>query len=329
MSTIIRRVLWVTLLGVVLYGLFAIYTGVNQIGASLSRFHASAFLVALSLASANYLLRFLKWQYYLARLDIRGIPALDSLLIFLSGFVLTITPGKLGEVLKSAVLAKTHGVSAAKTAPIVIADRLTDAIGVVVLILIGGSAFRGGLLWALAGTLAIGAGLIFILWQKPALWACNYLEKRGGRLSGAVPKLRVALSSLRIVASPTALLWPTMLSVVAWGAEGLALFVLLRGFGEPVPLGLSVFFYSTATLAGALVPIPGGLGLVEGMLQQELVHLGGVSDGAATAAMILIRLATLWWAVAVGFIALFLLRLRFPAALKAESAAGAARETIG
>lgn len=329
MNTIIRRVLWVTLLGVVLYGLFAVYTGVNQIGASLARFQASAFLIALGLASTNYLLRFLKWQYYLARLEVRGVPALDSLLIFLSGFVLTITPGKVGEVLKSAVLAKTHGVSVAKTAPIVIADRLTDVIGVVLLILIGGSAFRGGLLWALAGVVAIGVGLVFILWQVPALWMCSLLEARGGKLAAAVPKLREALGALRIVASPTALLWPTVLSVVAWGAEGLALYVLLRGFGEPVPLGLSVFFYSTATLAGALVPIPGGLGLVEGMLQQELVHLGGVGEGAATAAMILVRLATLWWAVGVGFVALFILRLRFPAALKPGSAGGAASGTIG
>ena len=59
---------------------------------------------------------------------------LDSLLIFLTGFVLTITPGKVGEVFKSAVLARTHGVPVARTAPVVVAERLTDAIGVIVLI---------------------------------------------------------------------------------------------------------------------------------------------------------------------------------------------------
>jgi len=34
--------------------------------------------------------------------------------------------------------------------------------------------------------------------------------------------------------------------------------------------------------------------------------------------MILIRFATLWWAVLVGFLALFLLRLRFPAELRED-----------
>ena len=75
-------------------------------------------------------------------------------------------------------------------------------------------------------------GLLFIMWQPPALWLCSRLEARGGKLGGIVPKLRAALGSLRVVAGPSALLIPTLLSVVAWGAEGVALYVLLVGFGQ-------------------------------------------------------------------------------------------------
>jgi len=313
-NNLLRRVLVVTFVGVVLYGLFAVYAGVHQIGSSLAQFRGVTFLLALCLACLNYLLRFGKWQYYLARLQIRGIPLLDSLLVFLTGFVLTITPGKVGEVFKSAVLAKTHGIAAERTAPIVIADRLTDVIGIVLLIVIGGATFPRGLPWALAGGLAVGVGLVLILWQPPALWLCDRLEARGGRVGAFVPKLRDSLANLRVLAQPRALVVPALLSVCAWGSEGSALYVLLWGFRQSVPLANSVFFYSTATLAGALIPVPGGLGLVEGMLRGALTHLGGVEDGAATSAMILVRLATLWWAVLVGFIALLLLRLRFPAA---------------
>jgi hypothetical protein len=39
--------------------------------------------------------------------------------------------------------------------------------------------------------------------------------------------------------------------------------------------------------------------------------------------MILVRLATLWWAVVVGFLALFVLRLRFKKALTESDAADA------
>src|SRR5688572_9598313 len=117
-----RRLIWALLIGVALYGAFVLYAGYREIDASLHAFHWSAFAAALGLATLNYLLRFLKWEYYLARLGIRGVDKLDSLLVFLSGFVLTVTPGKVGEVFKSAVLAQTHSVPAARTAPIIVAE---------------------------------------------------------------------------------------------------------------------------------------------------------------------------------------------------------------
>jgi uncharacterized protein (TIRG00374 family) len=99
---------------------------------------------------------------------------------------------------------------------------------------------------------------------------------------------------------------------LAWFLEGFALWVILRGFGESTPVLMACFFYATATLAGALIPVPGGLGVTEGTLEEQLHHFGNVSNATATSAMILVRFATLWFAVLVGFVALALLRLRFP-----------------
>lgn len=311
MNGIVRRVLLVTFVGVVLYGLFAVYSGVHQIGSSLSRFHGSAFLLALGLACFNYLLRFGKWQYYLARLDIRGIPWLDSLLVFLTGFVLTITPGKVGEVFKSAVLKQTHDVPIERTAPIVIAERLSDLLGVVAVILVGSIGFPSGLSWAVAGGAAVLFGLALILWDRPADALLRFAEGHP-KLAKVAPKLKDAVFSLRVLAHPRVILLPLVLSIIAWACEGVALWVILHGFGARAPVLLSVFFYETASLAGALIPVPGGLGVVEAMLREQLVHLGGVPAGAATASMILVRFATLWWAVALGFVALALLRGRHP-----------------
>ena len=311
MNRFVQRLLVATLCGVLVYGAFAFYTGLEKMQASLDRYAWSSFAVALLLASGNYLVRFLKWQYYLGRLGIRGIGWLDSLLVFLSGFVLTITAGKVGEVFKSAVLFRTHGVAVERTAPIVVAERLTDAIGVIVLIVLGSATFEGGRAWAAAGIGAVTIGIVAIVWERPVELVFGILENGGERARGIAPKLREAYRSLRVVAGPSALLIPTSLSVVAWAAEGLAMWVILRGFSEQVPLPRAIFFYSTATLAGALVPLPGGLGIVEGMIREQLVHLNHVAEGTATAAMILIRFATLWWAVVVGFIALAILRVRF------------------
>ncbi|HTM45423.1 MAG TPA: lysylphosphatidylglycerol synthase transmembrane domain-containing protein, partial [Polyangiaceae bacterium] len=255
------------------------------------------------------------WEFYLARLGIVGVSKIDSLLIFLSGFVLTITPGKVGEVFKSAVLLRTHGVPMERSAPIIVAERLTDAIAVVVLILIGSLGFNGGLLWAGLGSAMVLLGMLFIIWPMPAEILLRLVARTPLQALG--PKLRTALESLRVLASPSALLIPTALSVLAWGAEGCALYVLLMGFGTHTSFALALFFYSTATLAGALIPVPGGLGVTDGMLQKQLVQLGGVSSGIATSSMIMVRFATLWWAVLIGFAALAGINLRYPGKVSA------------
>lgn len=307
-----RRLLAAILLAVVVYGAVVLWTGYQRLGSALVGFAWWTFGAAVGLSSINYGLRFLKWEFYLHRLRVRAIPKLDSLLIFLSGFVLTVTPGKIGEVFKSVVLERTHDVPLARTAPIVLAERLTDVIAIVILVALGSLGFSGGLIWAGLGLLVVILGMALILWPPIIESFLGYLESRGGKMASWTPSLRASHVSLRVVASPSALLAPTLLSLLGWGGEGLGLYLLLGGFEQGTSLPLSVFFYATATLAGALVPVPGGLGVAEGLMQSQLVELGQVTPGAATGAMLMIRVATLWWAVAVGFLALALLRLRYP-----------------
>lgn len=313
MNRLLRRLLVAMILGVFVYAGFALYRGIHEIGESLGRFSWSAFAVACALAFGNYLTRFLKWEFYLARLDIRGVPKLDSLLTFLSGLVLTVTPGKVGEVFKSLVLYQTHDVPVARTAPIVLAERLTDVIGIVILIVAGSASFLGGLVWAGAGSILVLAVLVAVSSDRVFQLLIGFFERGPERARKLAPKVREAWSSLRTMTTPGALVLPTLLSILAWFLEGLALWVILRGFGETTPLLMACFFYATATLAGALIPVPGGLGVTEGTLEEQLHHFGNVGTATSTSAMILVRFATLWFAVLVGFVALALLRLRFPA----------------
>lgn len=305
-----RRVLGAMLLAVLVYGGFAVWQGLGKMGDELGRFAWGTFAAACAFAGGNYVLRWLKWEFYLDRLGIRGVGRLDSLLTFLSGFVLTVTPGKVGEVFKSLVLFETHGVPVERTAPIVVAERLTDVIGVVVLIVAGSLGFRGGLLWAGLGALAVGLVLAVVSSKRTAHRMIRFVQRMPGPLSGIGPKLHAAYDSLATLVKPSNLLLPTVLSIAAWSLECAALWVILRGLGQSTSFGLAMFFYATSTLAGALVPVPGGLGVTETSLQGQLRELGHVPPTTSTAAMILVRFATLWFAVLVGFIALSLLKRR-------------------
>jgi uncharacterized protein (TIRG00374 family) len=314
-TSLLRRLLLAMLLAVLVYGAFVVWTGVRSLGLALANFNWLMFAVALLLSSLNYCLRFLKWEYYLRLLGVPKLRTSDSFLVFLSGFVLTVTPGKVGEVFKSAVLQKTHGIELALTAPIVVGERLTDVIAIVLLVIVGSIGFAGGLFWAGLGAIAVVVLLALILWDAPTAAVLSRIERAGGKLSAQLPKIRTARASLLTVVRLKTLLIPTVLSLVGWAGEGLGLWGLLHGFGSETPAAVALFFYATSTLAGALVPVPGGLGVAETILQGGLSELGGVPLAAATGAMLLSRFATLWWAVLVGFAALGLLRLRFPRAL--------------
>lgn len=318
------RILIAVLLGVVVYGAIVMVRGYDKIAAELRHYAAWTFALACGLSFVNYLVRFLKWEYYLGVLGLRRDPnsgertvsVSDSLLIFLSGFVLTVTPGKVGEVFKSLVLFETRGVPMARTAPIVVAERLTDLVGIIVLITVGGSAFQGGMVWAGAGAAVVSLLLAFVSipgLSRALLAPWPQLPGPLGRLATrVVPKVEHALVDLRSLTSARRLILPSLLSIAGWALEGVGAYLILRGFGSDVSLLRAAFFYATATLAGALIPVPGGLGVTEKVFEEGLVFGGGVPGAIATPVMLLCRLATLWFAVAVGFVALFLLRLRYP-----------------
>jgi uncharacterized protein (TIRG00374 family) len=249
------------------------------------------------------------------------VSRLDSLYTYLSGFVLTVTPGKVGEVFKSVLLAETHGIAVARTAPIVIAERLTDVIGVVVLVALGSAGLSGGLFWAGLGAGAVVVLLAVVSNRRLSFAIIALIEKMPGAFRRIGPKLHEAYASLSTLVRPSNLVVPALLSIAAWSLECVSLWVVLRGFGQSTSLGLATFFYATSTLAGALVPVPGGLGITEASLQGQMQELGHVSPAASTGAMILVRFATLWFAVLVGFAALSLLKRRYPYLLGGTPAA--------
>ncbi len=304
-----RNVVLATVLGVVVFAGLSLYGDVQALLENLSAFDLRMLGWAVVLASGNYAVRFVRWQYYLRRIGV-AVPAGESALVFLSGFVMSVTPGKLGEVFKSLLLYESRGASIARTAPVVVAERLTDLMALVVLTALGALSFEQGVPITIGGVLVVGLVLLGLAWRP--------LGELGLALAGRlpvvrriVPKLREAYESLRTMIRPGALAVATLLGVVAWGLEVVSLGVIVAGFpGASLGWEETTFAYSASTIAGALAMMPGGLGVTEAGMTGLLEALGGPSLTAAvaTATTMLVRLATLWWAVLVGFVALFLFR---------------------
>jgi len=121
------------------------------------------------------------------------------------------------------------------------------------------------------------------------------------------PKLQEAYDALLEMTRPLPLLVGSGLAFIAWGLECCSLYAIVHGFpGVHLSWDAAVFAYSASTLAGALAMMPGGLGGTEVAMAALLRALGGpaMSKSIATATTMLVRIATLWFAVLIGLLAL-------------------------
>ena len=311
-SGLTKKLLLSAVLAAFVFAALALYGDVAELRRTVQTFSLSAFVLALALAAINYGLRVVRWQLYLRRLGIH-LPWGESTAIFLSGFVLSVTPGKVGEVFKSLLLYESHGTSIARTAPIVVAERLTDLIALVLLITVGATAFEHGTAVAASSALVV-AFLFVVCTYRPLghflLGLCDRLPV----LARVSHRLREAYDALLETTRPAPMAYGSALAFVAWGLECGSLYVIVHGFaGVHMSWDGAVFAYSTSTIAGAVAMMPGGLGVTEVGMTALLQTLGGPGMGAATAtaSTILVRIATLWFAVAIGGVALAVHRARY------------------
>ena len=296
------------LAGAALYLAAVLWSGMGEVRDAVAAIGGAGLLLGLGLSLLNYGLRYLRWQYYLRRLGHR-VPAGASLAIYLGGFTLTTTPAKAGEAVRALFL-RDYGVGYQHTLGAMFAERLTDLLSVVVLALLGIWAYEPARGLVLPLGLAV-VGIITGLQARDWLAAVRArLAARGpGRITAALGMLLdIVLTAGRCFTAP-ALTSGLLLALFAWAAEGVALYVFLSLADSPITLAEAQFIYAFALLVGAASLIPGGLGSTE-LAMTTLLTWKGVEPGTAVAVTVVLRLATLWFAVLVGAAALAVYRHR-------------------
>lgn len=296
-----RRLLVPAALAVLALVGLALFADARELAAGVAAFDPALLVPVLALSLVNYALRFARWQLYLARLGspLRWLPSLG---VFLVGFVLSVTPGKAGELGKAWLVRELGGGRALPAVSAVLAERVTDLLGVVLLVAFGALALPGGGWIAAAGVALVAAAVLLLGWRRGAHAVFARVE-RLPRVGGRVAALGETYDRLRDLLSPGLLAAGLALSAVAWGAEGVGFWIVVGAYAPDAGVVRAVFDYSASTLAGALSMLPGGLLAAEGSLA-ALLGAQGLDPAAAASATLITRAATLWFAVALGLAAL-------------------------
>lgn len=230
-------------------------------------------------------------------------------MIFLSSFIMAITPGKVGEVFKSYLLKEYNGTSVSKSAPIVLAERITDFLSLIFLSMIGAVLFGYGT------KLIILVGIFFILLialisSKKISYSIIALLEKIKVVSRVSHKIHEAYDSIYQMIRFKQLIVAILLSVLAWFFECMGFYIVANSFTTTgsihVDIFAATFIYGFATIAGAVTMLPGGLGATDASIAFLLVSLKNMPENIAVAATLIIRVATLWFAVIVGIISILI-----------------------
>jgi len=288
------------LFALVLMGLagLAAATGWAETMAQIEKLSSLQILALLGLSLVNYLFRGLRWHLFARRL---GLPTTlaRNLRHFIGGFAMSVTPGRVGELVRMRWLRRETGWPVDRTAPLVLADRASDLAALAVILTLAITFSTAGIRGALpVAALALTSAIVA---TRPRLLAAVAI--RLYRFSGLWPRLfariRRSSRSLARFSGPRIMASAALLGFVGWLAECYAFHVLLVWMGADIGFWTAAAIFIFASLAGGLTGAPGGVGGAEAAML-GLLMLQHVPLDMALPATLVIRVTTLWFAIGFG-----------------------------
>jgi uncharacterized protein (TIRG00374 family) len=212
--------------------------------------------------------------------------------------MMVVTPGKAGEVWKAWFLRDRAGTAASDVTSVVGAERVTDLLALAGLAVLGLGVYGRASTTVAVVVGGLVGGVLVLQWRT----LCHRVLSVGAEVP-LIGKHMAAIgrfyeSSYRLF-RPRPLAIATLLSLLAWGLEGIGLWLVLRGLGVEATILVGLFVFGLGSVVGAASLLPGGLGATEATMVGVLVTVGYGSE-VAGAATLLIRVGTLWYAALLG-----------------------------
>lgn len=301
-----KKIVLVFVGAVLFYTIFILFADVKKILQVSARFNWSILPVLLFFSFLNYLVRFFRFHYLLKKSNI-NLPLKKTFNIFFAGISMTVTPGKSGEVLKSYLLKKEKGITYSETVPILIFERLTDGIAMIILALGGIYLFRQSIVFFIFSAIMVLVFVALVFQRQFVIAVILNLEKR-------FPKIKILDFAVNFLESAKKLFKKDIFTtavfygIAAWALEGISLFILINLIiRTQVSLSWSGLFYSFfifsfCSIAGFLVLIPAGIGVAEASVSSFLMLFFKMSLSQSIFASLLFRIVTLWFGVSLGLI---------------------------
>ena len=284
------------------YSIFLFLSDISSLESYSITFKYEYVFIILIFVVVSWIPLFLRWRLLCKNLGL-NISFRVDFLVYLAGFALSITPAKVGELLRTQILRDKSGIQRTQTTPLIFIEKFYDLLGAVIASSIGilyfpqiGIIVLGGLILSI---------IIFILFSSKLTFDKSIIILSKFKFTKKfIEPLSKSHEILKISTKTKIFIPSIILSVLYWLMVSFAVSYVLKALSiDSLGFAEIASTYASSLFLGALSFLPGGLGITEGSFT-GLLNLQGISLSMAVVIVIIVRLFTLWFSVVIGFIAL-------------------------
>jgi glycosyltransferase 2 family protein len=284
------------------YVAFAFYADLGKLSiATLKVDYLAIPLIVATVTAANLLLG-VRFHRFLNALDMK-IAIKKSILIYLTGLSLAVTPGSSGQVIKSQILKKRFGYAISKTSPIVLVEKWNElcAALLILIICVGINPILESLLIIMIGS-ATAIFLFGIMRHHSLLNSLRRIILRIPRLKLIAENIESSQGTLKVLSSKKLLVEGIVITLPAMILQVISVYFTFNALGMKISFIASTQIFYVSLISGILSFLPGGLGVTEGSMTALLLKYCDHSLAVVASAVICVRLVTLWYPTFLGII---------------------------
>jgi glycosyltransferase 2 family protein len=297
-----RKPLILIIVIMIVYVAFAFYADIGKLSRTTLRIDYLAIPLIVAPMTTTILLLALRFNRFLRALNIK-ISIKKSILIYIAGLSLAVTPGSSGQIIKSQIMKKQFDHAISKTSPIIFIEKWSELTSVL-LILIVFAVLNA--MWESILITVIGIGvaiLLFGVMTNQALFGSfKKIVLKIPRLKIFEESLEISQGTLKALSSKKVVVEGIIITIPAMIFQAISVYFAFHALGIKVAFVLSTQIFYVSLISGILSFLPGGLGVTEGSMAALLLKYYNHDIALLAGAVILVRLVTLWYPTFLGII---------------------------
>lgn len=302
-QTFVKKSIIFVLVAVLFYAILVVYSDFNAFTENLQKVKIEYIPAILFFTFLGILIKGFRQSILLKVVGVK-ISLKENFLLYFAGLSMIVTPFGSGELIKSYFLKKQKNYEISRTSPVVLSERFHDFLAIITMIGITLLVFN-----SIPAKALFIFGIIFVIFiliviRKKGLFELiltKFLKmKFMKKFTGSILESH---ESIKKLAKNKILFKAFILSLLGITSDAIAVYLSFLAMDIQLNVLLTSQIYFVSSLIGILTLLPAGIIVTESSMISLLVS-EGIQLSIASVLVLLIRLTTIWFATAIGFISI-------------------------